>query len=389
MDQIIKDLQKLIINAKKSKGRKYTEETIQEKYHIINKYSKEFGKLVGNLADPLRQKKIEEFKLLKKTAIELLKEHTNSSNMSNFDSKKASDTIPIFDGKHAHLDIFLSMVEMVHEELNEQERNKLIKYVYAMKLNDRVRSILMTQDIPNTYDELRATLSKYFKSRKTTSSLHSEIRNIKQRGNVSGFREKLDALISELTVVQFNDLEDSSNEVARSTIRMLNEKLALETFQEGLQENIRTTVIAAQPKSLVQAFEIASTQERLLQATNSLNILHINNRGRHNYNNYNRNNQRRQNFNTNNHRTNRKHNNNYNNNNNDRNFNTFNRYRNNNNSRYYTNNAYNRNNRNTNNNHINQRNNHSNIRMIHQQGNEETPEIRNDSPQRENYRSTQ
>lgn len=261
-----------------------------------------------------------------------------------------------------------------------------------MKLSDRVRSVLMTQDIPKTFNELKSTLTKHFKSTKTASSLHSEIRNIKQRGNVSSFREKINALISELTIVQFSDLEDNSNEIARSTIRMLNEKLALETFQEGLQENIRTAVIAAQPKSLAQAFEIASTQERLLQATNTLKIFHINDRNRrsnnnYNYNNNRYNNQRRQDFN----RNDRNYNNNYNNNNNSRNFNNYNRNSNNTNSRYNTNNAYNRNNRNTynNNNHTNQRNNNPNVRTIHRQGNEEALETQNESPEGENYRFTQ
>lgn len=70
---------------------------------------------------------------------------------------------------------------------------------------------------------------------------------------MSGFREKLNILTSEITLKQFNALE-------------------------YLQENIRTAVIGAQPKTLAQAFEIASAQE--------INVFHIDNRERRNYNNY-------------------------------------------------------------------------------------------------------
>lgn len=74
MDQIIEDLNKLIINSRKSRGRKYTLDTIKEKGHLLNERSKQFGKLASNLSNPVRQQKIIEFKALKAIAIELLTE---------------------------------------------------------------------------------------------------------------------------------------------------------------------------------------------------------------------------------------------------------------------------------------------------------------------------
>ena len=53
--------------------------------------------------------------------------------MSNFYSKKALDSIPMFDGKSANLDAFISMVQMVHSKVHEQGKINLIRYVVAIK----------------------------------------------------------------------------------------------------------------------------------------------------------------------------------------------------------------------------------------------------------------
>lgn len=414
MEQIFEDLERLIVNARKSITRPYTKETIQEKLKSIEQLSEKFGKLVEHLANPLRDEKIIQFKDVRETAIQLLTEHKNLKIeekvenfkiMSNFDSKKASETIPVFDGKPKHVDIFLTMVEMVHSELNEQGKKNLIKYVLAIKLVDKVRDILIIQNTPETFEELKTVLAKQFKSTRNSSSIHYELRNTRQKGNVLNYKERISTLIADLTLVQISELEDSSNQVARSTIKAMNEKLALEIFQEGLYKDIRTAVIAAQPKTLAQAFDIASTQERSLQLSDTFTTLQINNNRRNYYNNTDRNNSGfRNNRNTNypnsqidrnfnNNRNNR----NYNNNNrtynySNRNYNSSNRNHNSNNRNYNNNRQYNNNNNynSYNNNRDNRYNNNtrgignSNVHTIQQQGNVQTLETHYESPNREN-----
>lgn len=411
MEQIFEELEKLITNARKSIAKKYTKETIQEKLKSIQQLSEKFEKLVGHLANPLRDEKITQFRDLRERAIQLLTEHKgekleieqeveNPKIMSNFDSKKASEIIPVFDGKPKHVNIFLSMIEMVYSELNEQGKNNLIKYVLAIKLVDRVRDILIIENTPETFEELKTVLTKHFKSTRTASSIHFDLKNTKQKGNVLNYKERINTLIADLTLVQISELEDSSNQVARSTIKTMNEKLALEIFQEGLYKDIRTAVIAAQPKTLAQAYDIASTQERSLQLSDTFTTLQINNNKRNYYNNTNRNNsgfrnnrnrnllnpQMDRNFNIN--RNNRNYNNiNRNFNNNNRNHN-----RNNNNNRHYNNynNNYNSYNNNNTSNRGNRYNNntrgrsYSNVHAVQQQGNVQTLETHYESPNREN-----
>lgn len=437
MEEINRELQRIITNAKKSGSRKYTKETIIQKVILIKQLSKKYGKLIATLPKIAREEKINQFKELKHTALDTIirnskeffteetlelgtmsnEETVENRTMSNFNGKQASDTIPTFDGKAKHIDTFLSMVELVYDELNEQGKKHLIKYVIAMKLNDRVRDILTIEQTPTTLSELRTSLTKNFKSTRTASSIYFELKNTKQKGNVLNYKEKITSLIADLTLAQISELGHNTNEIPRATIKQMNEKLALEIFQEGLYENIRIAVIAAQPKTLSQAYDIAITQERSLHLSDTFKTLQINRNNKNNIefrnnkysrqnnfygqhsrnnNNYNDNNNRyniqeRQDFNTNRNRNNRNHNNNYNNNNNSRNFNNYNRNRTNTNSRYNTNNAYNRNNRNNynNNNHTIQRNNHPNVRTIHRQGNGETLEIQNESLEGENYRFTQ
>lgn len=396
MDQIIEELNRIIVNAKKSKSRKYTEETLKEKLYLVEQLSRQFGKVVSKLPRSLREGKISEFRILKRKAIETLLEHESTLDtkiptiMSNFDSKKASDTIPTFDGKPLHLDIFLTMVEMVHDELNDEGKKKLIKYVICMKLNDKVRSLLLTQKLPTTFSELKTSLATNFKHTKTASCLHTELRKMKQKGSVALYRENINSLITELTIIQIKDLGENPNEIAIETIKNMNEKLALETFQEGLNENIRIAVIAAQPKTLTDAYDIAITQERILNTTDALKIFHISNRRQTHFNNHNRkkytyntySNQGNQNFNRQNKNFSYTNHNNHNNNNfniRNRNFTPTNNSFTGHNRNSSQHNTFNRFNRNFN---TNQRN--SNIHTIQQQGNDHTLEFQNDTPRREN-----
>ena len=106
-----------------------------------------------------------------------------------------------------------------------------------MKFSDRVKNILLIQNIPKTFDKLQQALVTNFKSTKTGNSILLEIRNKRQKRNVLSFREKLNTLISELIVIQFSSLEDSSNEVSCSTTRKLNEDLTLKAKPRTISNN--------------------------------------------------------------------------------------------------------------------------------------------------------
>lgn len=426
MDRILDELRLLVTNAKKSRNRKYTRETITDKLNKIRQLSHSFGKLAKHLSTPLRGKKISEFKELKQTALLLLNEHSEdnpsiSENsleifdeteskiliMTDFDARQASNTIPVFDGKPKHLSIFFSMVELVYNTLNADGKKHLIKYVVAMKLEDRVRDVLMTENEPTTYEELKTSLSKNFKFLKTAGSIHAEIRGLRQTGKVLGYKEKLTALVAELTLVQISDLGENVSNIARSTIKSMNENLALQIFQEGLYDNIRIAVIAAQPKTLAQAYEIACTQERIVSQTDTAKVFHThghnNNRKNGRYRNknnsngnYSGNNGNNSTSNTNNGNRSNNYNNrdNGNRNNNDNrnngNRNNYNNRNNGNQNNYNNRNNGNRNNynnrnngsRNNSNGNRNNNGNNGNIRVV--QGNEETPESQDGTLERGN-----
>lgn len=57
---------------KKTIARKYIKETIQEKLKTIEHLNRKFMKVVGHLANPLRNEKIIQFRNVKETALQVL-----------------------------------------------------------------------------------------------------------------------------------------------------------------------------------------------------------------------------------------------------------------------------------------------------------------------------
>lgn len=61
----------------------------------------------------------------------------------------------------------------------------------AIKLVDRVRDILIIENTPKTYEELKTVLPKHFNSKRTTSSIHFELKNTKLKGNLLKYKERI------------------------------------------------------------------------------------------------------------------------------------------------------------------------------------------------------
>lgn len=100
-----------------------------------------------------------------------------------------------------------------------------------------------------------------------------------QRNNsVTDYKTKLLNLISELNTLQINELTTPTDE-QRNLIKKLN---ALSIFKNRLNDDLKATVCASQPKSLTDAANLALEIEKNINGNKQMFYLHKNTNGRQN-----------------------------------------------------------------------------------------------------------
>ncbi|KAL9875712.1 uncharacterized protein ACN427_013758 [Glossina fuscipes fuscipes] len=297
----------------------------------------------------------------------------------DFNLEIASKSIPTFTGNYKDINCFLKVVEIINRTLKEEAKPQLIEYTFYCKLSSNVQTAL-ANEIPTTLQELKTTLENKFKSNQTIPHLHSLLNQTTQKGTITGFKDKILNIIADLNNLQIKQLGPNPTNEQKSIITSINDTYALTIFKNGLDDYIKPTIFAAQPKTFSEAINIALQYESATQINSQVMRINYQKKNSHNRYTNNRNsytnNNRNQYHNNNSNRNNQGYNNqnrNYNNNNNS------NRTNNNNNpNTNYTNNNFNRNNnnnwnfnyRNQNNTRFQRNNNQNNrVHAIEDQGN--------------------
>lgn len=274
--------------------------------------------------------------------------------MAAFSLETASKALPLFTGNHAELESFLITGELINKTLSDTAKTDFLQYVYHAKLTSNVRTAIGTYTKPENFETLKKLLSNRYKSTKTIPELQSKLSTVYQgKLSVNSYREKIVDIIDNLNKLEIEELGNEVTEAEKNVIVRLNNKLALESFKKGINDNLKTTIFAARPKSIQEAVELALELENEQKSSNNT-IMRIQRQQRNN--NYNRQINNPRNINGN---TNRNHFNNYDNNNSsNRNNNRNNTYNNNSNrnNNYNRNNDYHRDGRSNNNNNYSRRN---------------------------------
>lgn len=311
-------------------------------------------------------------------------ENNLSGNMTTFNIETALKAIPTFNGQHKELEPFLKITEILFNTYDQASKTLLIEFVKSVKLSPNVRTTIGYTNNITDFNQLRNKLTESYKNKITTAQIHTRLANITQRNlPTTSYKDKILNLITELNNLQINELGTNATTDQKSVVNQMNDNYALTIFKNGLNENLKSTIFAAQPKTFTEATNLAleyentehssprsimnvnrnSNQRRFVQR-NNFNNQRWNN-GNRNNSNYNRNNYNRNQFPNNNNNLRQNINNGYRNNNNNRN--------NNDNSRWYNNRYPPHQNHGSNSNRNNRYNNRQ-VRVIHDQGNENGPE---------------
>lgn len=401
---------RLFLNYKKTGTRGYSKNTLIQKLEELEEIRVDFKKIAASeqldkvsLLDIKEKFKniYEKTKEVFSNAIEAKKQEeviknieTIERTMASFNIEVALKAIPTFLGNRQELESFLKITEILYGGLDSGGKKALIDFVYYAKLSSCVRTTLGTISVPTDFGTLKQKLLEAYKKGVTVAQLHTTLAGLTQkRLSITIYKDKLLAAINDLNEIQINNLGSAASEAERSVVVKMNDNYALTIFKNGLDDGFRSTIFAAQPKTLTEAVNLALELEKSQRPeqifimnknnnydydNNKRNVKSNNNNNFRNYNNRNDNFRNNNNSNNNNFGS---YNNNFRNYNNGYNFannSNSNNFRGNNNNNFRTNNNTSNNNRfrTNNNNGFNSNRNRGNARInvVTDQGNAIDPE---------------
>lgn len=178
--------------------------------------------------------------------------------MTSFSLETTSKALPLYSGNSKELDSFIITAELINKTLSTEAKVDFLQYVYHAKLTSEVRTAIGNYEQPPNFESLIKSLRERYRSRETIPELQGKLNNLYQgRSSINSYRDKITLLIDNLNKLGIQDIGTESSEAERNIIKRLNNKLALDTFKKGLNENLKQTVYAARPNNLQEAFDLA------------------------------------------------------------------------------------------------------------------------------------
>ena len=396
IEKLTKEIESIILVFKKNPNREFSEAYLESKIATVDANNKKFSIIEKHLKNKIKkeileyylEKYLDKYNALKEILDKFITTELNLSstssiyedfeidnngsedrkieeirNMASFDIMHTVKLIPEYNGEANQLTNFINLVEYLHNTLKDEEKPKLIEFITKTKLSEKTRKKIPNNIKIETLEELKNIFQKTFKTNRSELVVQSELMSATQGNNtLTNYIDKIQNLTFELSNLQMNGKSKLESEV----ISVMNERMAMNIFKQGIHNSIKTVVLSARVESLQDAINLATEAEASKYTANIYNYKtssyrQNNNKRGQNYNRarnftskYHNNNDRR----NNNRRTNINNNDNYNKNNNG--FNNRNNY--NNRANYNTNN--NRNNYKSNNSRNNNSNNRRNVNHI-------------------------
>lgn len=173
-------------------------------------------------------------------AVNLEKERENSSKMGEkFDLKTAASLLPVLDGTDEATKQLIDCIELYKDMLDENGQKLLITYVLKAKLSQSAK--LRLEKEYATVDLLVQGMKRHLLSKKSAAALSTQLHNVKQhQKTISEFGLEIENLFVNLTITQ-----SEGDEKAEKVLSKVNEKVAINSFANGLRNHELRTVIKA------------------------------------------------------------------------------------------------------------------------------------------------
>lgn len=173
-----------------------------------------------------------------------------------FDLKTASGLIPSMNGTEVVTKQLIDAIELYDSLLDDNGKRLLTKFVLKTKLDESAK-IRLNQDYA-TNQLLINDLRKHFLTVKSAAALSVKLNNARQGSKpIEEFGKSIEELLVDLTITQAEGNQDKVN-----ILRGVNEKIAINSFANGLQNSqLRTIIKARNYSNLSNAIRGAKDEE--------------------------------------------------------------------------------------------------------------------------------
>lgn len=193
------------------------------------------------------------------TAVQTIENEVNHNIMSKLDVSFALKFIPEFDATKATCSVsqFIACCDTVYNLTVETDRDNFVNLLHT-KLRGKAYSIL-EYNPTFKWTEIKKELKKLFLENRTYEGILSELLNCKQNTDtVVTFANKVEKLLSDLNSACVQLLGDAN----AVHVRILNERIALKGFEDGLKSGLKLLVKARAYKTLHDATTYAIIEDK-------------------------------------------------------------------------------------------------------------------------------
>ena len=178
----------------------------------------------------------------------------NSIKMSALNISVMLKIVPFFDGNSEDLHKFCTCANIIWSPLKEKSDKSLFLELIKSKLCGKAYEIVKYTDFEN-WEDLKLALSKQFIQRRSQGTVSSELIEINQNKNenIRSFADKIEKLLKELNEICI----EKQGRANAKVILSMNESIALNSFENGIHEPIRTIVKSHKFSSLSKSIEQA------------------------------------------------------------------------------------------------------------------------------------
>lgn len=259
---VYKQLQHLKNNLVKLSYPKRTTELLQQKFNEAIQLRNHFDEILEGLLIEIEQKKLphEVLKeiqnygdLIKDLYLQieafcskdyssLLTVHDiegKTDKMENFDFKTATSMLPVMTGAESVTKSLIDAIDLYSSSLNEDGKKMLIKFVLKTRLSENAK--LRLSDTYDSIESLMIDMRNHLLTQKSSTAIHKQLVSIKQNGtSLDNYGEMIEQLFVDLTIS-----EAKGDPSTYKVLRPRNEKIAIQSFADGLYNRNLSTVISA------------------------------------------------------------------------------------------------------------------------------------------------
>lgn len=181
-----------------------------------------------------------------------------STTKMEFDIKTGISLLPVLNGQEQIAQQLIDGILMYSGMLSDGGNKLLIEFVLKTRLNPSAK-LRLSQSYQNE-DELVLSMRKHLLPKKSAVALQSKLLQTTQgRRSIENFGSELEKLFVDLTLAQ-----SDGDQTKFSILRLINEKIAIKRFSDGLDNQRLSTIIAArQFESLPEAIRTALDEQTM------------------------------------------------------------------------------------------------------------------------------